>query len=106
MIGVRADGTKELTALDDGHHESTESWLDLLRGRRGLALSWPGLIEWQAACQRSAIPVGLVALPGVVLSLIPASRMIVACAAMGVFLSCQPGYSPVAPSIRSRSRSA
>src|SRR5712691_5987319 len=38
MIGVRADGTKELIALDDGHRESTESWLDLLRGssRRGL----------------------------------------------------------------------
>ena len=32
MIGVRADGTKELIALDDGHRESTESWLDLLRG--------------------------------------------------------------------------
>ena len=25
MIGVRADGTKELIALDDGHRESTES---------------------------------------------------------------------------------
>ena len=39
MIGVRADGTKELIALDDGHRESTESWLDLLRGckRRGMA---------------------------------------------------------------------
>ena len=30
MIGVRADGTKELIALDDGHRESTESSLDLL----------------------------------------------------------------------------
>jgi hypothetical protein len=39
MIGVRADGTKELIALDDGHRESTESWADLLRGykRRGMA---------------------------------------------------------------------
>lgn len=38
MIGVRADGTKELVALEDGHRESTESWLDLLRGckRRGM----------------------------------------------------------------------
>jgi len=25
MIGVRADGTKALVALDDGHRESTES---------------------------------------------------------------------------------
>jgi putative transposase len=32
VIGVRADGTKELIALDDGHRESTESSLDLLRG--------------------------------------------------------------------------
>src|SRR3954452_3940850 len=39
MIGVRADGRKELIALDDGHRESTESSLDLLRGckRRGMA---------------------------------------------------------------------
>ncbi len=39
MIGVRADGTKELVALDDGHRESTESWADLLRSckRRGMA---------------------------------------------------------------------
>lgn len=38
MIGVRADGTKELLALDDGHRESTESWADLLRSckRRGM----------------------------------------------------------------------
>jgi putative transposase len=38
MIGVRADGTKELIALDDGHRESTESWADLLRSckRRGM----------------------------------------------------------------------
>jgi transposase-like protein len=39
MIGVRADGTKELIALDDGHRESTESWADLLRSckRHGMA---------------------------------------------------------------------
>ncbi|HLR96751.1 MAG TPA: IS256 family transposase [Jiangellaceae bacterium] len=38
MIGVRADGTKELVALADGHRESTESWADLLRDckRRGM----------------------------------------------------------------------
>ena len=38
MIGVRADGRKELIALDDGHRESTESWADLLRSckRRGM----------------------------------------------------------------------
>ena len=31
MIGVRADGRKELVALADGYRESTESWADLLR---------------------------------------------------------------------------
>jgi transposase-like protein len=38
MIGVRADGCKELIALADGHRESTESWADLLRPckRRGM----------------------------------------------------------------------
>jgi putative transposase len=38
MIGVRADGTKELIALDDGHRESSQSWADLLRNckRRGM----------------------------------------------------------------------
>ncbi len=39
MIGVRADGTKELIALADGFRESSESWADLLRSckRRGMA---------------------------------------------------------------------
>jgi len=38
MIGVRADGTKELVAVADGYRESTESWADLLRSckRRGM----------------------------------------------------------------------
>ncbi|HEX3784254.1 MAG TPA: IS256 family transposase [Pseudonocardiaceae bacterium] len=38
MIGVRADGRKELIALADGYRESTESWADLLRdcARRGM----------------------------------------------------------------------
>lgn len=38
MIGVRADGTKELVALTDGYRESAESWADLLRDckRRGM----------------------------------------------------------------------
>ena len=34
MIGVRADGRKELVALADGYRESTESWADLLRDCR------------------------------------------------------------------------
>jgi len=31
MIGIRADGTKELFALADGFRESSQSWADLLR---------------------------------------------------------------------------
>ena len=39
LIGVRADGRKELVALTDGYRESTESWADLLRdcARRGMS---------------------------------------------------------------------
>jgi transposase-like protein len=38
LIGVRADGRKELVALTDGYRESVESWADLLRdtARRGM----------------------------------------------------------------------
>ena len=39
MLGVRADGRKELIALTDGYRESADSWADLLRDcrRRGMA---------------------------------------------------------------------
>jgi len=38
LIGVRADGTKELVAVEDGYRESTESWATVLRElkRRGM----------------------------------------------------------------------
>jgi putative transposase len=38
IIGVRADGTKELVAVADGERESTDSWAELLRDlrRRGM----------------------------------------------------------------------
>jgi putative transposase len=38
LVGVRADGTKELVALADGERESTDSWAELLRDcrRRGM----------------------------------------------------------------------
>jgi transposase-like protein len=38
LIGVRADGTKELIALTDGYRESAGSWADLMRDakRRGM----------------------------------------------------------------------
>jgi transposase-like protein len=31
IVGVRADGTKELVAIEDNYRESTESWSDVLR---------------------------------------------------------------------------
>lgn len=38
LVGVRADGTKELIALTDGYRESSGSWADLMRDvkRRGM----------------------------------------------------------------------
>ena len=30
ILGVRADGTKELVALEDGYRESAESWASVL----------------------------------------------------------------------------
>jgi putative transposase len=38
MIGARADGTKELIAVEDGYRESAESWKTVLRDlkRRGM----------------------------------------------------------------------
>ena len=43
MIGVRADGSKELVALADGYRESTESWADLLRDCRRRGMTAPVL---------------------------------------------------------------
>jgi len=39
MLGVRADGRKELVAITDGYRESMQSWADLLRDckRRGMS---------------------------------------------------------------------
>jgi putative transposase len=61
IIGVRADGTKELVALSDGFRESAESWADLLRDckRRGmrapvLAVGDGALGFWKAV--RDVIP--------------------------------------------------
>jgi putative transposase len=55
IVGVRADGTKELVAVADGERESTESWAELLRDlrRRGMrapvvAVGDGGLGLWAA----------------------------------------------------------
>ena len=41
MIGVRADGRKELVALADGFREAAESWADLLRDCRKRGMTAP-----------------------------------------------------------------
>lgn len=48
MLGARADGTKELIAVEDGYRESTESWLAVLGDlkRRGMRAPVPGDWGW------------------------------------------------------------
>ncbi|MGW4126519.1 IS256 family transposase [Nocardia sp. NPDC004711] len=43
MLGVRADGRKELVAMTDGFRESHESWADLLRDARRRGMRAPVL---------------------------------------------------------------
>ena len=42
IVGVRADGTKELVSITDGHRESTESWADVLRDLQAPGHEGPG----------------------------------------------------------------
>jgi transposase-like protein len=60
LVGVRADGHKELVAVSDGYRESTESWSELRRDlkRRGmrapvLAIGDGALGLWGVRCARS-----------------------------------------------------
>ena len=41
LLGARADGTKEIIAIDDGFRESKESWLSLLRDLRDRGMQAP-----------------------------------------------------------------
>jgi len=41
VVGVRADGTKELLACSDGYRESAESWADVLRDLKERGMSAP-----------------------------------------------------------------
>jgi transposase-like protein len=43
VIGVKADGTKELLACSDGYRESTESWADVLRDLHSRGMEGPML---------------------------------------------------------------
>jgi hypothetical protein len=49
MIGVRADGRKELVALTDGYWESAGSWADLLRDCKRRAMHAPVLAAGDGA---------------------------------------------------------
>jgi transposase-like protein len=51
IIGLRADGTKELVALADGFRESTESWADLLRSCRRRGMTAPVLAVGDGALE-------------------------------------------------------
>jgi hypothetical protein len=58
MIGVRADGRKELVALTDGFRESTESWADLLRGcRRGGMTASPSVNASNCSLLDAPVPI-------------------------------------------------
>jgi len=41
VVGVRADGTKELVACSDGYRESTESWAGVLRDLKNRGMTAP-----------------------------------------------------------------
>ncbi len=43
IIGVRADGSKEIVAVEDGYRESTESWAEVLRDLRDRGMRAPEL---------------------------------------------------------------
>jgi putative transposase len=49
IVGVRADGTKELVSISDGHRESTESWADVLRGLKRRGMTTPVLAAGDGA---------------------------------------------------------
>lgn len=58
LMGVRADGRKELIALDDGYREASESWADLLRDAKRRGMRAPvlaigdGALGFWARCAR------------------------------------------------------
>lgn len=43
IVGVRADGTKEVVAVVDGYRESTDSWADVLRDLKDRGMRAPEL---------------------------------------------------------------
>jgi hypothetical protein len=51
VIGVRADGRKELLAIEEGYRESRESWAQVLRSLRDLGSAAP----WRREGRKAAI---------------------------------------------------
>lgn len=49
VLGVLADGTKELIAIEDGYRESKESWLSLLRDLKKRGMKDPALATGDGA---------------------------------------------------------
>jgi transposase-like protein len=49
LVGVLADGTKEVIALEDGYRESTDSWLSLLRDLKARGMPAPRLATGDGA---------------------------------------------------------
>jgi putative transposase len=49
IVGVRADGTKELVAVADGERESTHSWAELLRDLRRRGMRAPMVVVGDGA---------------------------------------------------------
>jgi putative transposase len=62
IVGVRADGTKELVAVADGTRESTDDWAELLRALRRRGMGAPvvmvgdGRLGCGGRCGRSSPP--------------------------------------------------
>lgn len=58
IIGARADGTKELLALELGYRESTESWATVVRSlrERGLAAPLVAAATVASGCGRRCGP--------------------------------------------------
>lgn len=50
IVGVRADGTKELVAIEDGYRESTQSWADVsVAGPMQPRIRHYELVDWAGA---------------------------------------------------------
>jgi putative transposase len=49
IVGVRADGTKELVAVTDGERESTDAWAELLRDLRRRGMRAPAVMVGDGA---------------------------------------------------------